>query len=112
MVYSLPASARYWPSLAGNRIALELRRDLHRDRVLADVAHLIRRRGGEEMHGARDRSGPAGLVIGAQAHAVVAVEVFVELDVIAPVGIVLELLLHPVHRPGARFVLQEDAGET
>ena len=59
----------------------------------------------------RDDPGPAGLVARAEAGAVVAVEVFVEQDVVAPVRIVLELLGAAVHRPPAVLVAQEDARE-
>src|SRR5262245_50492090 len=45
---------------------------------------------------------------GAKARAVVAVEVFVEQDQIAPVRVRLELLRTAVHRPPALFVLEED----
>src|SRR5690349_7649419 len=46
----------------------------------------------EELDKLGDGAGPAGLVAGADAGAVVAVEVLIEQDVVAPVGIVLELL--------------------
>jgi hypothetical protein len=39
-----------------------------------------------------NKSGPAGLVAGAQPGTIVAMEVFIEEDVVAPVGIALELL--------------------
>src|SRR5262245_12866517 len=48
------------------------------------VQHLLPRVGGQELDEARDDAGPAGLVAGADARAVVAVEVLVEEDVIAP----------------------------
>ena len=48
---------------------------------------------------------------GAQPGAVVAVEVFVEQDVIAPVGIGLELLRAAVDRTPAMLIAQEDPGE-
>ena len=65
--------------------------------------------GGEEVHEAGDDPGPAGLMAGAEAGAVVAVEVFVELKVIAPVRIVLEFLDAAVDRTPAVFVLEENA---
>jgi hypothetical protein len=48
---------------------------------------LFRRDRGEEVHRAGDHSGPSGLVAGAETRTVVPVEVFVELDAIAPVRI-------------------------
>src|SRR6202000_3032622 len=59
-----------------------------------------------------DQAGPSGLVAGAQARAVVAMEVLIEQDVILPLGIGLELLRASVHRPTPRFVTQEDPVET
>ena len=55
--------------------------------------------------------GPAGLVARAKAGAVVAVEVLVEEDVVAPVRVVLELLRAAVDRPAALVVAQEDRAE-
>ncbi len=52
-------------------------------------------------------SGPASLMAGTEPGAIVAVEVFVEQDVIAPVGIALELLRSAVHRTLATLVAVE-----
>ena len=49
----------------------------------------------EQVHEPGDDAGPAGLVAGAEAGAVVAVEVLVEQQAVAPVRIVLELLASP-----------------
>src|SRR4051812_17274945 len=49
---------------------------------------------------------------GAQAGAVVAVEVLVEEDQVAPVRVFLELACPAVDRPPAALVLQEDARES
>src|SRR5512135_2683705 len=54
---------------------------------------------------------PAGLMAGPQPGAVVAVEVFMEKDIVAPLRIVLELLHAAVHRPPARRIAQKDAGQ-
>src|SRR5262245_38264431 len=62
---------------------------------LAQLENLIGRRGGEQVHGPSDDARPPGLVAGPQASAVVAVEVFVELEVIAPVRVLLQLLFSP-----------------
>ena len=69
-----------------------------------------RRRCREEVHHPRDDAGPAGLMAGAEPGAVVAVEVLVEQDEIAPVRIVLELAACR-RRPaaGRRSSSQEDA---
>ena len=63
----------------------------------------------EQLHQARDEPRPAGLVAGAEARAVVAVEVFVEQDVVAPVRVVLELGDPAIDRPAPLVVAQEDA---
>ena len=65
----------------------------------------------EELDEFGHEPGPAGLVARAQPCAVVAVEVFVEEDVVAPVGIGLELLRAAVHGTPAVLVAQEDPGE-
>ena len=65
----------------------------------------------EELDELGHDPGPAGLVAGAQPGAVVAVEVLVEQDVVAPVGIGLELLRAAVDGSPAVLVTQEDPGE-
>ena len=74
------------------------------NRPFAAFETLLRRDRREEVHGAGDDPGPAGLVARADAGAVVAVEVFEELDAIAPVRVFLELLRAAVHRPAAVLV--------
>src|SRR5262245_44459731 len=69
--------------------------------------HLLRRARRKEVHQSRDDAGPPGLMTGAEAGAVVAVEVLVEEDEIPPVRIVLELLRAAVDGATAIFVLQE-----
>ncbi len=64
----------------------------------------------EERHQRGDDRRPPGLVAGAQAGAVVAVEVFVEKDVVLPVRIVDELARAAEDRTAAFVVEQEDAG--
>ena len=61
----------------------------------------------EEVEQRRDEAGPPGLVAGAEPGAVVAVEVLVEQDQVAPVRIVLELRRAAVHRPPPVVVAQE-----
>src|SRR5262245_21679731 len=59
----------------------------------------------------RHQTGPAGLVAGAEAGAVVAVEVLVKEDQVAPVRVALELLGAAVDRPPSLPVAREDADE-
>src|SRR5436190_15518678 len=56
----------------------------------------------------RDQTGPSGLVAGADARAVVAVEMLVEQQVVAPVRIVLELLHAAENRALAVLVAFEN----
>src|SRR5262245_1513098 len=65
----------------------------------------------EQLDQPGNDAGPAGLVAGAQARPVVAVEVFVELQVIAPVRVLLELAGPAEHRPPPLPVAQKDAGQ-
>ena len=55
--------------------------------------------------------GPAGLMAGTEARAIIAVEVLVKEDVIAPVGIALELLTAAVDGAPALLVAGEYPGE-
>src|SRR5207248_3600648 len=59
-----------------------------------------------------DEAGPAGLMVGPKAGAVVAVEVFIEQNQIAPIGIALEDFGSPSDGPAARVVAQENADQT
>ena len=65
----------------------------------------------EQVQQRRDQGSPARLVAGAQPRAVVAVEVLVEQDVVAPVRIVLEFGRSAVDRPPAVGAAQEGAGQ-
>ena len=64
----------------------------------------------EEFDQLRDDTGPARLVAGSKARAIVTVEIFVEQDVIFPLRIGLKFLRTSVHRPPARSVSQKDPG--
>ena len=57
------------------------------------------------------QAGPAGLVAGAEAGAVVAVEVFVEQDVIAPMRVGLELVGAAEHGTAAVLVAKKEPGQ-
>src|SRR5215472_13406144 len=59
-----------------------------------------------------DQAGPASLVIGADAGAVVAVEVFVEEDEVAPVGIILEKIEAAGDRTATIFAANEDVAKS
>src|SRR6266480_1224355 len=56
---------------------------------LAQLKHLFSRGSRKEVHAACNDARPTGLMAGAQAGAVVAVEILVEQDEIAPVRIIL-----------------------
>src|SRR5437867_5780653 len=58
-----------------------------------------------------DEAGPARLVARADAGAVVAVEVLIEQNQVAPVRVALELLRGAEDRPAAVFAAQEDPRE-
>src|SRR5215471_383145 len=75
---------------------------------LAQIEELLGRAGGEQMHAAGDDPGPAGLMARAEAGSVVAVEVLVEQDEIAPVRVLLELARSPIHRSPPVLASQED----
>jgi hypothetical protein len=60
---------------------------------------LIGRQDGEELQDARDDARPTGLVARAQPRAIVAMKVFVEQNVVAPMRIRLKLLGAAVERP-------------
>ena len=59
-----------------------------------------------------DQAGPSGLVGGAEAGAVVAVEVFVEGQQVVPGGVGLETLRVTEDRPAAVGVVEEDRDES
>jgi hypothetical protein len=61
-----------------------------------------------ELNGLGHEPGPAGLVAGAEPGAIVAVEVLVKEDVIAPVGVGLELLRAAVDGSPAAFTAEKD----
>ena len=64
----------------------------------------------EELDQLRDDTGPARLVAGSKARTIVALEIFVEQDVIFPLRIGLKFLRTSIHRPPARPVSQKDPG--
>src|SRR5688572_17141374 len=78
---------------------------------LAELEHVVERQHAAHLDQAGDEAGPPGLMAGADAGAVVAVEVFVEQHVIAPVRIRLELFGPAVDRPAAMLVAAERAAQ-
>src|SRR6516162_4385515 len=98
-----------WVSIS--QITAPSRLRLNEGGLRAELAHLLIRGGGEDMHHARNGTGPAGLMIGPKTGAVVTVEIFVELDEVAPVGIFLELFGPSINRAAAIMVFQENQGD-
>src|SRR5262249_1612993 len=64
----------------------------------------------EQFDQLRDDTSPARLMAGSEARAIVAVEIFVEQDVILPLRIRPKFLPASVHRPPARPISQKDPG--
>ena len=71
----------------------------------------LRRESSEQSHQGGDDRGPAGLMAGAEAGAVVSVEVLAEQDEVLPVRVLLELLRPAVDRAVPLVIAEEQAGE-
>src|SRR3984893_15279155 len=65
----------------------------------------------EDLDQAGDDPGPTRLMAGADPGAVVAVEVFVKQQIVAPMGIALECLGAAEHRPPSALVAQKYPGQ-
>src|SRR5437660_12637290 len=76
----------------------------HHSSLPFSLAPLVNERG--------DEARPSRLVRRAEAHAGVAVEVFVEEQEVAPVRVVLKFAVPAVHGPAAFAVAREDADES
>src|SRR6478609_8743632 len=87
------------------------RRSTSEGAALAGREQSFRVENAKELNQRRDRARPSRLVAGAQACAVVAVEILVEEKVVAPVRVFLERLRAAVDRPSPGRVLEEDPGE-
>lgn len=72
----------------------------------AALQQLVGRQDGKELHDASDNARPASLVTHAESRSVVAVEVFVELKVVAPVRIRLKLLGAAIERASTIRIAQ------
>src|SRR5262249_27865327 len=101
------------PRLSGARVRLarEVSPPRRRDAVTAEIAPCVRVDRVEERDQRRDNSGPPGLMARTEPRAVVAVEILVEQQQIAPVRVVLERRRAAVHSPPAVLVAQEDVRE-
>src|SRR5262245_1384455 len=75
-------------------------------------ASVPNRLSGTRLQELGDQPGPSGLVRGSDSTARVAVEVLVEVDVVAELAILLQLGIEHVHLSHAGGILQEDPGET
>ena len=65
----------------------------------------------KDVEEARDDPGPSGLLTGADAVTVVAVEIFVKQQMVTPIGIALEFLGSAKNRTPASFVAEENPGQ-
>ena len=75
-------------------------------RPLTELEHLLGIRCSKQVQAAGDQAGPARLVAGAQPGAIVAVEVFMKKDEVAPVRVLLKLPDTAVDRTPAVLVPQ------
>ena len=85
---------------------------LRKGACFTGIQKLLSVKAAEDLDQLSDHAGPSGLVAGSQTRSVIAVEVLEEQDVVLPLGIGLELLRTAIHRPPARFIPQEDSGQT
>src|SRR4029453_12950647 len=92
-----------WPS--------PLHRVLRKCACFTSLEKLRPVKGAEEFDKLGDDTGPARLVAGSKACAIVTVEIFVEQDVIFPLWIGLKFLRTSVHRPPAGPISQKDPGQ-
>jgi hypothetical protein len=74
------------------------------------LAERSRRRACKDVDQQSNDPGPSRLMAGAETGAVVTVKVFVEQQMIAPIGITLKFFGAPEHRPPAGLIAQEDPG--
>src|SRR5690348_8886423 len=95
------------PSARFDAERMGMSRDLGHRSLPSQRQRLFGSRRREHVQDPRDDSGPARLVTRPEPGAVVAVEVLVEEQVIAPVRVVLELLRSAEHRAAAVLVAQE-----
>ena len=77
--------------------------------MLGTVKQLLTVDSSKKIQHPSHNSRPARLMASPKPCAIVPMKVFVEKDVILPVGIFLELLGSAINRPIASFIAQEDA---
>src|ERR1700747_1364826 len=76
---------------------------------LGDVQRFMGAHAGKQIETAGDHPRPSGLMAGAEARAIVAVEVFVEQDVVIPVRVFLKRLRSAVNRAQSAGITEENA---
>src|SRR5437773_10573652 len=94
----------------GSRLATRRLLDFLEGGLVAAFEELLGRDGCKYMHGAGDDARPSRLVARAEAGPVVAVEVFVEQEIVAPVRVRVTPARSPLYGRPALAVPQEDAG--
>src|SRR4030095_10292559 len=97
-------------SMVFSKLPSPLHRVLRKCACFASLEKLRTVKVAEEFDQLRDDTGPARLVAGSKACAIVTVEIFVEQDVIFPRRVGLKFLRTSVHRPPARPISQKDSG--
>src|SRR5262245_18700593 len=97
--------------LARSRALTSLRRLRRGSNPLAEFEHPLGRSASKHLHEAGDYSGPPGLMAGAEPGPIVAMEVLVEQNEIAPVRILLEFPGSSINRTPPFSVAQEDPGQ-
>src|SRR5215510_1369246 len=97
--------------MAGALHVLKLAFSFSEWRPLAEFQELFGRRGRKQMDAPGDEPGPPRLVAGAKPRSVVAMEVFVEQQEIAPLRVFLKLPRAAVHRSPTILVSEEDIRE-
>src|SRR5262245_60082673 len=87
-----------------------LRLHFYESSLGSECEGLLGRASRKQMHGSGDDPSPSRLVTGPKPGAVVAVEVLIEQDEIAPVWVLLKLSRTAIDRPSAILIFQKDAG--
>src|SRR5215475_524479 len=88
-----------------------LRRAAAEDGLPTNLQEMLGVEEAEEFDAYGHESRPACLVAGPQSGTVVTMKVLVEEEVVAPMGVRLELLGSPVDGPATAFITQKDARE-
>ena len=92
--------------------AIILRRRYFRDSgAFANLLHLLTRSCSEQVHHPSDDSCPSGLVTGAEPRPVVAMEILIEREEVAPMGILLKLSGATINGSTPIAIPQEDVSQ-